>query len=401
MAGQLNHSKRCRPCCKLPTRSKLPRFTPQAIGAIFSVLFQLVSLTILWVGQCFSVASPSPPRNKGDPVGSVQGLVQRLLGKKFVDSFKYEVIQDQGGHDVFEVDSDPESSRPVLRGNTGVALASALNWYLKYTCFCSVSWGRNGSGNQLSVKHPPPIPNSKTVMVSPVKYKYYMNVCTVSYSMVWWDWERWEFELDWMALNGINLPLSFTGQEYVWMEFYRSVSLSDPDILDFLSGPAFMAWQRMGNIRRWGGPLDMQWMKDQYELQLKILQRSREYGMSNVLPGFSGHVPAAIAQKYPSHKFIRTAEWGSFNSTFSEDYLLEPTDPLFVQLAEGFYNMLIKEFRTDHFFNADTYNEMTPSSSDPTFLADTNKAIYTGMVNVDPDAVFVMQGWLFLNSELL
>ena len=26
-----------------------------------------------------------------------------------------------------------------------------------------------------------------------------------------WDWERWEREIDWMALNGINLPLAFTG----------------------------------------------------------------------------------------------------------------------------------------------------------------------------------------------
>ncbi len=30
-------------------------------------------------------------------------------------------------------------------------------------------------------------------------------------SYAWWDWERWEREIDWMALNGINLPLAFTG----------------------------------------------------------------------------------------------------------------------------------------------------------------------------------------------
>jgi hypothetical protein len=42
--------------------------------------------------------------------------------------------------------------------------------------------------------------------------RYYQNVCTVSYSMAWWDWARWERELDWMALNGINLALAFTGK---------------------------------------------------------------------------------------------------------------------------------------------------------------------------------------------
>lgn len=33
-----------------------------------------------------------------------------------------------------------------------------------------------------------------------------------SYSMAFWDWERWEQEIDWMALQGINMPLAFTGQ---------------------------------------------------------------------------------------------------------------------------------------------------------------------------------------------
>ena len=33
-----------------------------------------------------------------------------------------------------------------------------------------------------------------------------------SYSMAYWDWERWEAEIDWMALQGINLPLAFTGK---------------------------------------------------------------------------------------------------------------------------------------------------------------------------------------------
>lgn len=50
------------------------------------------------------------------------------------------------------------------------------------------------------------------------RFRYYQNVCTVSYSFVWWDWPRWEREIDWMALNGINLPLAFTGQEALWQE---------------------------------------------------------------------------------------------------------------------------------------------------------------------------------------
>ena len=31
--------------------------------------------------------------------------------------------------------------------------------------------------------------------------------------MAFWNWSRWEQELDWMALHGINLPLGFTGEQ--------------------------------------------------------------------------------------------------------------------------------------------------------------------------------------------
>jgi len=41
---------------------------------------------------------------------------------------------------------------------------------------------------------------------------------------VWWDWKRWEKEIDWMALQGINLPLAFTGQEAIWQKVFKVVS---------------------------------------------------------------------------------------------------------------------------------------------------------------------------------
>ena len=44
---------------------------------------------------------------------------------------------------------------------------------------------------------------------------------------------------------------------------------------------------------------------------------------------------------------------------------------------------------------ADMYNEMVPSSTDPTFLAAANRAVYDAMNAVDPQATYVMQAWLF------
>ena len=108
----------------------------------------------------------------GEPISAIQGLVSRNLGSQYVDSFEYEVISDQAGSDVFELDSDNQQNKPVLRGNNGVSLASALNFYLKYSCNCSISWGRDRTGNQLNLPRPLPLPNTKLRMVSPVKYRY-------------------------------------------------------------------------------------------------------------------------------------------------------------------------------------------------------------------------------------
>ena len=36
------------------------------------------------------------------------------------------------------------------------------------------------------------------------------NVCTHSYSLVWYDWPAWEAFIDWQALSGVNLALAMT-----------------------------------------------------------------------------------------------------------------------------------------------------------------------------------------------
>ena len=75
-----------------------------------------------------------------------------------------------------------------------------------------------------------------------VRFRYYQNVCTFSYSSVWWNWTRWQREIDWMALNGFNLPLAFTGQEAIWQRVYHKIGLTQQELDTFFGGPAFLAW---------------------------------------------------------------------------------------------------------------------------------------------------------------
>lgn len=96
----------------------------------------------------------------------------------------------------------------------------------------------------------------------------------------------------------------------------------------------------MNNMRAWGGPLDRDWRQGQRDLQARILQRMREFGMWPVLPGFSGRVPDAVARVFPGANITHNGLWGNFNATYSGNALLQPGDPLFAKLGQQWYSML-------------------------------------------------------------
>ena len=307
-----------------------------------------------------TVAPPQP-----DPVAAASALLTRLLGPSALPLFRLEAIpaDPATGLDVFEADSD--GPLVVLRGNTGVALSTALNNYLKYSLNASVSWGRNFTG--VLVTLPPVLPLPQRERTTMVKWRYSWNVCAPGYSFVWYSAEQWRFMIDWMALQGVNLPLAFNGQEYVFAQAFKALGLTDPEIWAFLSGPAFAPWNRMGNMQGWGarGPgtalagLDWDWMAAQRDLQLTIVGAMRELGMTPVLPGFAGHVPSALQRVLPDASFTHSSDWCGFNSTFGSVALLEPTDPSFVTVGSAINKAVLAAFGDPSgaevpYFNADT-----------------------------------------------
>ena len=100
-----------------------------------------------------------------------------------------------------------------------------------------------------------------------------------------------------------------------------------------------------------------------------------------------------VKEKYPNAK-LHTIQWFEWTT-----YLLDPLDPLFQKIADIFLAEQHKRFGTDHFYAADTFIEMTPPSGELDYLADMSNAIYNGMGKNDPDAVWVLQTWIFLNKR--
>lgn len=61
----------------------------------------------------------------------------------------------------------------------------------------SISWW----GDQLELPSTLPSAEPTVTKTTTLSYRYYMNVCTLGYSTVWWSWERWEKEIDWMVCS--------------------------------------------------------------------------------------------------------------------------------------------------------------------------------------------------------
>ena len=315
-------------------------------------------------------------------------LISRVIPKQ-AHNFEVKSLPSTAPKDLFEIES--KNQKIILSGNNGVAVASALYYYLTEYCHCQITW----NGTNLDLPTTLPKLSAKITKKTPYQYRYYLNYCTFNYSMSWWNWERWQKEIDWMAMHGINMPLAITGEEYTWREVYNEMGFSDTDLKDFFSGPAYFSWFWMGNLDGWGGPLPLSWMKSHKDLQVKILARERALGMKPVLPAFTGHVPSAFKKKYPQAK-LKATNW---TNGFGDTYILDAEDPLFAELGKKFIKKQTQLFGTNHLYSADTFNENEPPTDEPAFLSKLTAKIYDGMKQADPEAIWVMQGWLFYSDR--
>ena len=276
-----------------------------------------------------------------------------------------------------------------------------------------------------------------------------MNVCTHSYSLVWYDWSAFEDLIDNMALRGINMVLALTGQgtysytfpiiakiintiwiilidldlfshvvnffiEEIQYRVFSQLGVKDQDIRSWFNGPAFLTWSRGQNEYGSGiaGPLPRSFMKSQWSLQREyILPRLRSLGMVGVLPAFQGNVPIQLKALYNDSNITQQGATGWVDSL----------DPLFLRIADLWMTNLIEDFGTDHYYQLDGwFNGGVPPwrnhnnrgsmpigrapSSTPLSKAvshDENwyrrgRAAYAGLNRTDPNAHWMYQGFAFV-----
>ena len=250
-------------------------------------------LSLIFIVAGFTLNAASPKKSEAKEIEAITQLVNRIIPGN-AQNFEFRIIPQDKKKDTYSIEDI--NGKILICGNNANSLAVALNYYLNNYCNASVSWYA-----EVPVVMPETMPKvgSKITSTARVDRRFFLNYCTYGYTMPYWDWKQWERIIDWMALNGINMPLAITGQEAVWFNVLQQLGMTPDEIRSYFVGPTYLPWHRMANIDRWNGPLPQEWLDKQVELQKKILERERQLNMRPVLPAFAGHVPARLKELYP------------------------------------------------------------------------------------------------------
>lgn len=324
---------------------------------------------------------------RADTNQAALGIIQRFA-PAHSHTFRLESIPAENGFDTYEIESI--SNKIVLRGNSGVAQASAFYHYLKEFCHAHVSW----NGDNLSLPKELPAVLTKIRVVSPVKHRMAYNYCTHGYTMPFWNQQQWQRELDWLALHGINMALIIEGQDAVWQQTFTRFGYSREEMRLWLCSPVHQPWQWMQNMQATLPP-PQSIIDQRAALGQWIVSHCRDLGIQPILQGYYGMLPSGFHKKFPAATIYPQGTWAGGNT---RPDMLDPSDPLFPKIAATFYEEQKKQFGPALYFAADPFHEGGSSAgmNRGTVYQQVQEALLTNV----PNATLVKQCWQTSNKEM-
>ncbi len=343
---------------------------------------------------------------------AVTSLINRVGGSGTADKFKFVLSPSLNSkNEVFVIGS--EDGKILIKGTTISAITTGIGWYLQNHAHINIAWNslneKTVDGGAYADLSNLPVPTGEETRTSDAMYRYYLNTCAFGYSMTSWTWKRWQQEIDWMALHGINMPLQLVGLEEVWRSFLtmqdgngnRKYGYSDTEAKAFVAGPAFIAWWAMNNLQGWGGTAegeksggtwagaggvqDDAWYARQKKLAKQIVERQRELGMQPVLPGWSGMVPTNFASK---SGYTTRDNGGNWAGDFVRPLLLNVSNANYADIAADYYKCLFDVMGSSQYYSMDPFHE---GGGDGTM--EDYKALYAAMEAANPGSKWVIQQW--------
>jgi hypothetical protein len=351
-------------------------------GANTQTLRQATMEEILDV-KPFDETAFNQPVTAAETIENVYGIIDRTIGAAYRDRFIFRLDDRHTGNDYFELSDAPE--KIVVQGNAGLSLATGLNWYFKNRLNVHISEQTMQTAMPAQI-----VPIGATVRKeTPCKVRYAFNYCTLNYTFSFFGESDWQRENDWLALNGVNVVLDLAGQEATWIKFLMDAGYTFDDAKDWLTGPAYGAWQFMDNMERFGGPLPDGYVKDRLELARSAQRWRTSLGMQTVLQGYAGMVPTDFGDRQPGVTVIPQGNWNGF----VRPSMIATDSPHYDEYARKFYRAQAFVFgKTSRYYAVDPFHE---GGIRPTGLTDDEIAgqLLQSLLEHDNNAVWIVQGW--------
>ncbi|MBS0419628.1 MAG: alpha-N-acetylglucosaminidase [Proteobacteria bacterium] len=312
-------------------------------------------------------------------IAPAQGVLKRLLPQQAAQ-IELGSVPPAGSSDYFRISAANGHVR--VEGSTVSSLLFGVNWYLKYVAQAQIS----PNGDQLPSGNLP-LPDRVIEGRTPYRYRYALNENVDGYTTAYWDWPRWQREIDVLALSGINAILIERGTDTVLYRTFRDFGYSDTELRNWIALPAHQNWQLMGNLCCYNGPISQALLQRRAASAKQIIGRLRELGITPVLPGFFGIVPGSLKTRFPRAHIVPQGEWAGFERP---DWL-DPRDPLFTKMAARFYAHQRELFGRSAVYDMEVFQEGGDAGAVP--VATAAKALQTALDKANPGALWMMMAW--------
>jgi len=309
-------------------------------------------------------------------VAPARGVVQRLFPAQFAG---LELASMKGDGERFRILN--HQGHPRVEGTSSSALLAGVNWYLKYVAHGQVS--TNGSRFDPGL----PLPAQTIERTSAFAWRYALNQNTDGYSSPYWDWPRWEREIDVLALSGINAMIVERGMDTVLYRTFSDFGYDDAAIRGWITQPAHQNWQLMGNLCCFNGPISQALMDKRAASARRIVARLRELGITPVFPGFYGIVPADFTKRFPGAHVVPQGEWAGF----TRPGWLDPRDRMFAKVAASFYRHQHELFGDSTIYDMEVFQEGGDSGDVP--VPEAARAVQDALHAAHPGAAWMMLAW--------
>ncbi len=315
------------------------------------------------------------------PTAPAEGVLKRLM-PHLAPQFQLALVPKPDGKDYFRITGTRGHIR--VEAATQPTALYGVNWYLKYVAHLQVSPNGFQLGAASFILPAPQTPIEKPALY---RWRYALNENVDGYSAPYWDENRWQHEIDILALSGTNAILIERGMDLVLYQTFRDSGYSDEAIRNWIVQPAHQNWQLMGNMCCFEAPISTELLAKRSESAKKLIAILRSLDITPVLPGYYGIVPADFATLNRGAHVITQGDWNGF----TRPGWLDPRDSYFDKLAESFYRHQHILYGDSTIYDMEIFQEGGAAGDVPVPAA--AKKVQGALMRAHPGALWMLLGW--------